>query len=262
VLQNGLGGSFVCCGNSAKRETEKQSKGRRGMKRFFLVVAAALAALAFGSTLAFAQSGTPIQWQGHGSENLPCSGNEHWVLSPAKGITSATLYIDGVPYAMSQNGAGSYSADTDVGFDGSQSVSVTYFGDNDSAFLKLSHCDSGQSTTGGTTTGGTDGGTTDGGTTDGGTTDGGTTDGGTTDGGTTDGGTTGGGTTGGGTTGGGTTGGGTGGGDVIGSTTGGSGNTGGELPFTGLPIWIPMLLSAALLASGGFLVRRKRGEAG
>ena len=168
------------------------------------------------------------------------------MLSPARGITSATLYIDGVPYAMSQNGnGGSYSADTNVGFDGSQSVSVTYFGDNDTAFLKLSHCDSGQSTTGGTTTGGTDGGTTDGGTTDGGTTDGGTTDGGTTDGGTTDGGTTDGGTTGGGTTaaarpaaaptGGGTTGGGTGGGGVIGSTTGGYGEHGRRAPVHGPP---------------------------
>ena len=46
---------------------------------------------------------------------------------------------------MSKNGggAGSYSADTNVGFDGSQSVSVTYSGANDGAFLKLSHCDSG-----------------------------------------------------------------------------------------------------------------------
>ena len=249
------------------------------MKRFFVVVAAALATLALYTTPAFA-AGTTIQWEGHGSENLPCSGNEHWVLSPAQGVTSATLYIEGVAYSMTKNGnGGSYSADTNVGFDGSQSVSVTYFGDNDKAFLKLSHCDSGGSTTGGTTTGGTtdggttDGGTTDGGTTDGGTTDGGTTDGGTTDGGTTDGGTTGGDTTGGGTTGGGTTGGGTTGGGTtgggttgtggnLGSTTGGSpgADTGGELPFTGLPIWIPILLAAGLLASGGLLLRRKRDE--
>jgi hypothetical protein len=49
---------------------------------------------------------------------------------------------------------------------------------------------------------------------------------------------------------------------VIGSTTGGSPgvNTGGELPFTGLPIWIPMLLAGALLASGAFLLRRSRDE--
>jgi hypothetical protein len=219
------------------------------MKRFFVVVAAALAALALNATPAFATGGTTIQWGGHGSENLPCSGNEHWVLSPAKGITSATLYIDGVAYTMTKNGnGGSYSADTNVGFDGSQSVSVTYSGDNDQAFLKLSHCDSGESTTGGTTTGGTDGGTTGGDTTGGDTTGGDTTGGGTTGGGTTGGGSTGGGTTG------------TGG--VIGSTTGGSpgSGTGGELPFTGLPIWIPILLAAVLLASGGLLLRRKPGE--
>jgi hypothetical protein len=244
------------------------------MRRFFVIVAAALAALALYATPALATGGTTIQWEGHGSDNLPCSGNEHWVLSPAQGITSATLYINGVAYSMSKNGnGGSYSADTNVGFNGSQSVSVTYYGDNDKAFLKLSHCDSGGSTTGGTDGGTTDGGTTDGGTTDGGTTDGGTTDGGTTDGGTTDGGTTGGGTTDGGTTGGGTTDGGTtGGGTTGGGTTGGGGNlgsttggspgaeTGGELPFTGLPIWIPILLAGALLAGGGMLLRRGRDE--
>ena len=107
------------------------------MKRFFVIVAVSLAALALYSTPSFATSRTTIGWQEHGSENLPCSGSEHWVLSPAQGITSATLYIDGVPYAMSQNGNGSYSADTNVGFDGSQAVSVTYFGDNDSATAAL-----------------------------------------------------------------------------------------------------------------------------
>jgi hypothetical protein len=80
-----------------------------------------------------------------------------------------------------------------------------------------------------------------------------------TTGGNTTGGTTGTGGTGGtgGTSG---TGGTTGTGGVIGSTTGGSGNTAGELPFTGLPIWIPMLLAVVLLASGGFLLRRKRDD--
>src|SRR4249919_2495415 len=54
-------------------------------------------------------------------------------------------------------------------------------------------------------------------------------------------------TTGGTTTGGTTTGGTTGSGGVIGSTTGGTtggtAETGGELPFTGLPVWIPVLLA-------------------
>jgi hypothetical protein len=117
----------------------------------------------------------------------------------------------------------------------------------------------------GTTTGGTSGGTTTGGTS-GGTTTGGATTGGTT-GGTT--GTTGGTTTGtssggvspgttGGTTGG--TGGTTG---TTGGTTGGTASTpSGELPFTGLPMWIPLLAAAAIVASGIFLVRRRKGEVG
>jgi hypothetical protein len=45
-----------------------------------------------------------------------------------------------------------------------------------------------------------------------------------------------------------------------GGTTGGTASTGGELPFTGLPVWIPLLAAAALLASGIFLVRRRKGE--
>jgi hypothetical protein len=97
-------------------------------------------------------------------------------------------------------------------------------------------------------------------TTGGGTTTGGTTTGGTTTGGTTTGGTTTGGTTGGGTSGGGTTGSGGVIGSTTGGTTGGTAETGGELPFTGLPVWIPVLLAFALLASGGFLLRRKRDD--
>jgi hypothetical protein len=82
----------------------------------------------------------------------------------------------------------------------------------------------------------------------------------TTGGGTTTGGTTTGGTTGGGTSGGGTTGSGGVIGSTTGGTTGGTAETGGELPFTGLPVWIPVLLAFALLASGGFLLRRKRDD--
>jgi hypothetical protein len=58
----------------------------------------------------------------------------------------------------------------------------------------------------------------------------------------------------------GTTGGTTGGaGDVSGSTTGGVAGAaeGGELPFTGLSVWIPLLAGAGLLAAGYMLLRWK-----
>jgi len=87
-----------------------------------------------------------------------------------------------------------------------------------------------------------------------------TTCGGTTTG-TTTGGTTTGTTTGGSTTGtGGVSGAGTGG--TTGGTTGGvaGAQAGGELPFTGLPVWIPLLAAAALLSGGALLLRRKRDE--
>ncbi len=90
------------------------------------------------------------------------------------------------------------------------------------------------------------------------TTCGGTTTG-TTTGATT--GTTTGTTTGGATTGtGGVSGAGTGG--TTGGTTGGvaGAQAGGELPFTGLPVWIPLLAAAALLSGGALLLRRKRDE--
>jgi hypothetical protein len=96
-----------------------------------------------------------------------------------------------------------------------------------------------QTTCGGTTTGTTTGGTTTG-----------TTTGGTTTG-TTTGGTTGAGEVSPGGTGG-----------TTGGTTGGvaGAQAGGELPFTGLPVWIPLLAAAALLSGGALLLRRRRGE--
>src|SRR6266540_4130333 len=51
-------------------------------------------------------------------------------------------------------------------------------------------------------------------------------------------------------------------GETTGGTTGGTAATptGGNLPFTGLPVWIPLLAAAAMFASGIFLVRRRKGE--
>ena len=101
-----------------------------------------------------AVAASPTTWTGQGSQNLPCSGNEHWVLSPAQGITSAVLTVRGVNYPMLQSGQGSFSVDTNVGVNAGDigQVTATYEGANTTAFLKLSHCDTTTTTTTTTTT--------------------------------------------------------------------------------------------------------------
>ncbi len=96
--------------------------------------------LPFAANLGTASASTAVSWTGNGSENLPCSDAAHWVLSPAKGITSATLFVDGVPFAMHQNGSGSFAADSSGPVVAGTVVSATYEGANTTAFLKLSSC--------------------------------------------------------------------------------------------------------------------------
>jgi hypothetical protein len=184
------------------------------MKRLFVLLAVAVATAAFYAGPALAGETT---WTGNGSENLPCAEGGHWILSPAQGITSATLTVNGVTYEMTQSGDGSFSADSVGSLDENTTASATWDGDNDTAFLKLSHCV--QGTTTGTTTGGSGGvsGTT----------------------------------------------GGTGGSGGVSGTTGGTtggvsgAEAGGELPFTGLSVWIPLLAGLGLLSCGYMLIRWK-----
>ena len=44
---------------------------------------------------------------------------------------------------------------------------------------------------------------------------------------------------------------------TIGSVAGAE--TGGELPFTGLPVWLLLLLAGGLIGAGAFILRRKAG---
>jgi hypothetical protein len=129
---------------------------RRATRDRRLTVAAIIAGTAatllmFGWTIfpTLAVAGTTTTWTGNGSDNLPCSGNEHWVLSPAKGITSAVLRVRGVDYTMHQNGQGSFAVDTNVGVNAGDigNVTATYEGNNEKAFIKLSDCNTGTTTT-------------------------------------------------------------------------------------------------------------------
>jgi hypothetical protein len=222
-----------------------------------------MAAVAFFAAPAFAAD---VTWSGNGSQNLPCSGNEHWILAGNVNVTSAQLLYNGVVVAtFSQHGQGSWSANTNIGVTSADIGHVSASGEwTGSPVLTLSDCDTEVSTTEGPTTEGptTEGPTTEGPTTEGPTTEGPTTEGPTTEGPTTEGPTTEGPGTTAGPSGGvsGATTGGT--GAVSGGTTGGTAAApaGGNLPFTGLPVWIPLLAAAALLASGVVLIRRKKGE--
>jgi hypothetical protein len=211
---------------------------------------AVLATAAIAATPAFAGSDTWDGVSGNGADNLPCADGGFWVLSPGADVGTATLTVNGVVVGnMVQAGGGdsAYQLESSGALDENSTASVSWTGSSTAAFLKLSHCAEG--TTTGQTTGETTGETT--GATTGETT--GETTGATT--GETTAGTTAG-----------TTGSTTGTGGVSGSTTGGTtGGTagtpsGGNLPFTGLPVWMPLLAAAAMLGSGIFLVRRRKGE--
>ena len=117
------------------------------MKRFALLgVLLAVPLLMIGVGVASADA--TITWTAgvdQGSNNLPCSDGAHWVLSPAQGITSATLTFKGQTYTMQENGSGSYSVNTPGPVVAGDTVTVAYTGDNEDAFLKLSDCTTGES---------------------------------------------------------------------------------------------------------------------
>jgi hypothetical protein len=218
------------------------------MKKLLVVLAAAFATVAFYATPAFAaeEGNCPHGDASFGSsgtwdpDGVPDSGDEVTVTIASPNVT----FSESVTFCVK---AGNFHSGVMTG----SSFTVTWL-NNGGQVPGISHDElyiqpGGTDTTTTTTTTDTGGPTTD---TGGPTTDTGgpTTD---TGGPTTDtGGPT---TTGSGGISGGTTGG-------TGGTTGGTASTGGELPFTGLPVWIPLLAAAALLASGIFLVRRRKGE--
>lgn len=106
------------------------------------VVIAAMFVVAVGAIgLTSVQADGSIPWEGNGGDNLPCTSGGHWVLAPADGITGATLHVNGSDYGMSQNGNGSWSADSVGALDSGLSASVSFTGDgSDKNHLQLSHC--------------------------------------------------------------------------------------------------------------------------
>jgi hypothetical protein len=224
------------------------------MKRLLVVLAAAVAALAIAASASAHTGAIAITCQGVTFTYTAFPASSSTESHEIAAVDGTTVYDD--TFLFSGNSAQHVVPLTITGdvvvtasFDFTSSDGFTHQGSDEAALS----C--GEPTTGGATTGTTTGGTATGGTTTGGTATGGTTTG-TTTGGTTTGGTATGGTTVGETTG-------TGGvssetsGGTTGGTTGGTSSAGGDLPFTGLPIWLPVLAGGLLISVGYRLLKRR-----
>jgi hypothetical protein len=226
----------------ARGSCQNQSGERvRGLKKVLFVFAAALATVAFYATPALAvESGNcphgVATFDSSGTwdpDGVPASGDEVTVTIASPTVT----FSESVTFCVK---AGNFNSGVITGTTFTVTWDADGNPDNGVQIPGISHVELYAQTTTTTTTTTTSGGPTT-------TTEGPTT---TTEGPTTT------------STGGPTTTTGTGGvsGGTTGGTTGGTAPTGGELPFTGLPIWIPLLAAAGLLASGVVLVRRRKGE--
>jgi hypothetical protein len=201
------------------------------MKRLLVVLAAAVAALAIAASASAHTGAIAITCQGVTFTYTAFPASSSTESHEIAAVDGTTVYDD--TFLFSGNSAQHVVPLTITGdvvvtasFDFTSSDGFTHQGSDEAALS----C--GEPTTGGATTGGT--------------TTGGTTTGGTATGGTTVGETTG---TGGvsSETSGGTTGG----------TTGGTSSAGGNLPFTGLPIWLPVLAGGLLIGVGYRLLKRR-----
>ena len=115
------------------------------MKRFVIGVAALLVVV-LPTT---ASAATPITWvagTGLGSDALPCAGAEHWLLSDATQVTSASLLVAGTTYAMQQDDGNQWSADTDAPLVVGDVAVATYEGDG-TPTLSLGSCTAASSPT-------------------------------------------------------------------------------------------------------------------
>jgi hypothetical protein len=96
-----------------------------------------------------ASAATQLTWvagPGLGSEALPCAGTEHWLLSDATQVTSASLLVAGITSPMQQDNGNQWSADTDVPLVLGDVAVGTYEGDG-TPTLSLGSCTAASSPT-------------------------------------------------------------------------------------------------------------------
>ncbi len=113
------------------------------MKKFLFVIAAVL--FVFGIVQIPVQADGVIDWEGQGSENLPCTDGGHWVVAPSFNITGGTGNVNDASYSLTQNGNdGSWWFDSVGSISADSTAYVSYTGEGDSRnHLQLSHCTGG-----------------------------------------------------------------------------------------------------------------------
>jgi len=115
------------------------------MKRFVIGVTALLVVV-LPTTASAATTLTWVAGSGLGSDAVPCAGAEHWLLSDATQVSSASLLVAGTTYAMQQDNGNQWSADTDAPLVLGDVSVATYEGDG-TPTLSLGSCTAASSPT-------------------------------------------------------------------------------------------------------------------
>ena len=115
------------------------------MKRFVIGVAALLVVV-LPTTASAATTLTWVAGSGLGSDAVPCAGAEHWLLSDATQVSSASILVGGTTYAMQQDNGNQWSADTDAPIVVGDVAVATYEGDG-TPTLSLGSCTAASSPT-------------------------------------------------------------------------------------------------------------------
>lgn len=108
------------------------------LKVLFVLTAAVVLALA-AFNLYTVQADGSVNWEGHGSDNLPCDGG-HWVGTGMNDASAVVITVNGTDYPATHHGNGSWSADSSGLIDSTVTASVSWTGDADNPSLQLSHC--------------------------------------------------------------------------------------------------------------------------
>lgn len=138
-------------GDSGKRPEPCQNILKNGGKCMKLFIPTLILIVILSFMLSASGLIGVVVWLGNGSDKLPCEYGAHWNFIHGDDITGATLYVNGVPYPMSNHGGGgtwdAYSNEPLL-LNPLPIVYAEYTGGHEpnDYFITLSHCNESSST--------------------------------------------------------------------------------------------------------------------